>query len=175
MNETRRFVKAKDNETTDNGIRFITFAASKNMVISSTFFRRKEIHKATWVHTDGVTMHQIDHIAIDKRHASSILDVRTMRGAEVGSDHFLVRAKFRAKISHRSLRTPNTSKRHHIEALKQPEMAPQYQQKVEEALLQIDTTSISAEEHWNQVSEAINNTATQVLGERPTQEQETLV
>ena len=166
-NETRRFVKAKDNETTDNGIRFITFAASKNMVISSTFFRRKEIHKATWVYTDGVTMRQIDHIAIDKRHVSIILDVRTMRGAEVGSDHFLVRAKFRPKISHRSLRTPNTSKRHHIEALKQPEMASQYQQKVEEALLQIDTTSISAEEHWNQVSEAINNTATQVLGKAP--------
>ncbi|WP_333765083.1 endonuclease/exonuclease/phosphatase family protein, partial [Streptomyces sp. IBSBF 2390] len=96
--ETRRFVKAEDNQTTDNGIRFISFAASKNMVISSTFFRHKQIHKATYIAPDGVTMAQLDHVAIDRRHATSILDVRSMRGA-IGSDHFLVRARFRARIS----------------------------------------------------------------------------
>ena len=69
------------------GIRFISFAASKNMIISSTFFRRKEIHKATYVGTDGVTMAHLDHIPIDKRRASSILSVRSLRGSEP-ADHF---------------------------------------------------------------------------------------
>lgn len=41
------------------------------------------------------------HRAIDTRPASSSLDVRYMRGADVGSDHFLVRVKFRANGSSR--------------------------------------------------------------------------
>ena len=165
--ETRRFLKASDIESTDNGIRFISFAASKNMIISSTFFRRKEIHKATWIAPDGVSMTQIDHVAIDKRHASSILDVRTMRGAEIGSDHFLVRVKFRAKISSKSAITSKASKKHHIEALKQPAIAQEYVNKLNEQLDELDVTSMSAEQHWNQVSEAMNNAASSVLGKRP--------
>ena len=165
--ETRRFVKAADNLTTDNGIRFISFAASKNMIISSTIFRRKEIYKATWIAPDGVSMTQIDHIAIDKRHASSILDVKSMRGAEIGSDHLLVRAKFRAKISMQSKRTTVTSKKHHIEALQQPMIAQEYKNRLDEKLGQLDSTSMSVEEHWRQVSEAINTTASQVLGKVP--------
>ena len=36
---------------------------------------------------------------IDGRHASSVLDVRTFRGPNVYSDHYLVAAKFRLRIS----------------------------------------------------------------------------
>ena len=165
--ETRRFHKAKDIVTTDNGIRFISFAASRNMIVSSTFFRRKEIYKATWVHPDGVSMTQVDHIAIDKRHASNILDVRSMRGAEIGSDHFLVRAKFRARISSKSIRSTNASNKHHIDALKTPAIAQEYMNKLGETLDQLNPTSMSAEEHWNHVSDAMNNTAVQVLGKKP--------
>ena len=163
MKKTRRYVKAEDNKTTDNGIRFISFAASRNMIISSTFFRRKEIHKATYVGTDGVSMAQLDHIAIDKRHASSILGVRSMRGA-AGSDHFLVRARLRAKISNECTRRPKTSKRHRIEALKIPSIAKEYEEKLGDHLDQLNTTDLSAEEHWNQFSGAITNVATEVLG-----------
>ncbi|MGI4816809.1 MAG: reverse transcriptase domain-containing protein [Janthinobacterium lividum] len=165
--KTRRFVKAEDCVTTDNGIRFISFAASRNMVISSTFFRRKEIHKATWTAPDGVTMTQIDHIAIDKRHASSILDVRSMRGAEIGSDHFLVKTKFRARISTKNQGKTTTSNRHHINALKQPSIAQEYATSLDNELMKIDTTTMSIEEHWNQVSEAITNTASRILGKAP--------
>ena len=162
--KTRRYVKAEDVVTTDNGIRFIAFAASKNMIISSTFFRRKEIYKATFMDTDNIRMKQIDHIAIEKRHASSILSVRTMRGAEIGSDHFLVRAKMRARISLQSARRPATSKKHCIEALRRPSIAEKYKSNLSEQLSHIDPVSLTAEEHWNHLSGAINNAAEQVLG-----------
>ena len=87
-------------------------------------------------------MTQIDHIAIDKRHASSILDVRSMRGGKTGFDHFLVRAKFLAKISSKSAITTNPSKTHHIEALKEPEIAREYRKKLSEQLDRLDTTSM---------------------------------
>ena len=41
---------------------------------------------------------KIDHIVIEGRHASSILDVRTIRSANMVSDHFLVAAKVRTHL-----------------------------------------------------------------------------
>ena len=61
--------------TNNNGQRLVDFASAKNMVISSTCFPHKEIDKQTWRSPDGKTNNQIDHILIDKRNASSILDL----------------------------------------------------------------------------------------------------
>ena len=48
---------------------------------------------------DGGTDNQIDHMAFSKRWRSSLQDVRVMRGADVGSDHHLLVAKVRLKIT----------------------------------------------------------------------------
>ena len=53
------------------------------------------------------TSNQIDHIVIDERHASSVLDVRTFTGPSIDSDHYLVAAKFRLRI--RASRTARSS------------------------------------------------------------------
>ena len=79
--------------STNNGIRLIDIAASRNMVVVSTRFRHHDIHKATWCSTDQFTGKQIDHVVIDRRHLSSVLDVRTFRGVTIDSDHYLVAAK----------------------------------------------------------------------------------
>ncbi|KAJ9589104.1 hypothetical protein L9F63_017608 [Diploptera punctata] len=52
----------------DNGIRLINFASSRSMVIASTVFLHKDIHKRTWKSPDGKTFNQIDHVVIDTRH-----------------------------------------------------------------------------------------------------------
>src|SRR6201990_3259786 len=70
----------------DNGTRVIDFAVSRNMVLSSTYFQHKNIHKATWVSPDGQTKNQIDHVLIDARHCSNVLDVKSCRGPNVDSD-----------------------------------------------------------------------------------------
>jgi hypothetical protein len=91
--------ESKQNVSNDNGVRVVNFAASKNLIVKSTTFPRRDIHKHTWTSPDGVTHNQTDHVLIDKRRHSNTLDVRSFRGADCDSDHELVVAKLRERIS----------------------------------------------------------------------------
>lgn len=44
-------------------------------------------------------MNQIDHVLVEKRFVSDILDMRNFREVDCDTDHYLVKAKFRCKIS----------------------------------------------------------------------------
>jgi endonuclease/exonuclease/phosphatase family metal-dependent hydrolase len=77
-------------DSNDNGIRLVNFAASKNLVVKSTMFPHRNIHKYTWTSPYDKTHNQIDHVLIDRRWHSSVLDVRSFRGAECDTDHYLV-------------------------------------------------------------------------------------
>jgi hypothetical protein len=83
----------------DNGVRVVNFAISKNLIVKSITFPHRDIHKHTWTSSDGVIHNQIDHVLIDKRRHSNILDVRYFRGADCDTDHYLVLAKLRERIS----------------------------------------------------------------------------
>jgi exonuclease III len=48
----------------DNGVRVVNFATSKNLIVKSTMFSHRNIHKHTWTSPDGNTHNQIDHILI---------------------------------------------------------------------------------------------------------------
>ena len=67
--------------------------------MSSTSFQHRRIHKGTWKVLGQDICNQIDHILINKRRASMITDVRTLRGPNYDSDHYLVRTKIRQRIS----------------------------------------------------------------------------
>jgi hypothetical protein len=62
--------------TNNNGHKLVDFAEAKNIVVSSTCFPHKQIHKQTWRSPDGKTNNQTGHILIDKRNTSSMLDVK---------------------------------------------------------------------------------------------------
>ena len=48
---------------------------------------------------DGITHNQIDHVLVDKRRQSSIIDVRSLRGADCYTDHYIVVATIRERLS----------------------------------------------------------------------------
>jgi hypothetical protein len=66
----------------DSGVRIVNFATSKNLVVKSTMFPHHRIHKCIWNCSEGNTHNQIDHVMIDRRRHSSILDVLSFRGAD---------------------------------------------------------------------------------------------
>ncbi|XP_071652502.1 craniofacial development protein 2-like [Temnothorax longispinosus] len=86
-------------ETSPNGLRLCQLAESTALRIMSTSFSHKDIHKGTWRAPDGRTTNQIDHVLVNRRRRSSILDVRVCRHANCDSDHYLVKVKVRQKIS----------------------------------------------------------------------------
>ncbi|XP_054091892.1 craniofacial development protein 2-like [Zeugodacus cucurbitae] len=103
-------------ETSPNGLRLIDFAGARNMVVCSTGFQHKKIHQATWLSPDRNTRNQIDHVVIDGRHVSCVLDVRTLRGPNIDSDHYLVAAKIRTRlcVEKRTLHTIETNKKYDV-------------------------------------------------------------
>jgi hypothetical protein len=83
----------------DNGVRVVNFATLKNLIVKRMSFPHCDIHKHTWTSPDGVTHNQIYHVLIDKRQHSNILDVQSFRGADCDTDHCLVVAKLKERIS----------------------------------------------------------------------------
>jgi hypothetical protein len=88
--------------TNSNGEWACEYAIANNMKIVSTYYQRKRIHLGTWTSPDGNTVNQIDHVMVDAKRKGVVEDVRTMRGPNCDSDHFLVKVKIRQKL----IRTP---------------------------------------------------------------------
>jgi hypothetical protein len=63
-------------ETNRNGELLCEFAYAYNMVVMSTNFQHKRIHKITWLSPDQNTASQIDHILINENKKRVIEDVK---------------------------------------------------------------------------------------------------
>lgn len=145
-------------DSNDNGFRLIDFAASNNMVVSSTCFPHKNIHKVTWCSPNGQTENQIDHVLINRRHASDILDVRSCRGADCDTDHYLVRIKYKQRISlvkmQRGVRQEKFDSRKLVE---DNDARKQYESKIREKLIETrnsEQTEETGEEDANDIIES---------------------
>jgi len=86
-------------DSNDNGVRLVNFATSKNLVIKSMMFPHRNIHKYTRTSPDGKTHIKIDHVLIDRRWHSSVLDVRSFMGSDCDTDHYLVIQKVRERLA----------------------------------------------------------------------------
>ncbi|CAI2724104.1 unnamed protein product [Schistosoma spindalis] len=85
-------------ERNENGERFANLCVFNKLIISSTIFPHKRIHKTTWTSPDHTTQNQIDHICINKKFRRTMEDVRTKRGADIASDHHLLVTKMKLKL-----------------------------------------------------------------------------
>jgi hypothetical protein len=94
-----------------NEDRLTNFVTFKNPIVKRTMFQYRNIYKYTWTSPDGKTYNQINHILIDRRRHSNILDVRSFRAADCDTDHYLVMEKVRKRLAVNKQR----SHRFHIE------------------------------------------------------------
>ena len=79
------------------GQRLIDFC-QENALIANTLFQQHKRRLYTWTSPDGQHRNQIDYILCSQRWRSSIKSAKTRQGADYGSDHELLIAKFRLKL-----------------------------------------------------------------------------
>ena len=77
--------------------RLIEFCQENALVIANTLFQLHERRLYTWISPDGQHRNQTDYILCSQRWRSSIQSAKTRPGADCGSDHKLLIAKFRLK------------------------------------------------------------------------------
>ena len=68
------------------------------LVIANTLFQQHKRRLYTWTSPDGQHRNQIDYILGSQRWRSSIQAAKIRPGADCGSDHELLIAKFRMKL-----------------------------------------------------------------------------
>ena len=78
--------------------RLIEFCQENALVIANTFFQQHKRRLYTWTSPDDQYQNQIDYILCSQRWKSSIQSAKTRLGADCGSDHELLIAKFRLKL-----------------------------------------------------------------------------
>ena len=103
------------------------------MIIGSTMFQHKKIHKSTWTAPNRASESQIDHIVIDARHMLDLLDVR----GNVDSDHYLVIARLRARISNVKKLRGDRIRKFCTSKLREENMTNMYVKRLEESQKQL--------------------------------------
>ncbi|PNF24941.1 hypothetical protein B7P43_G09156 [Cryptotermes secundus] len=151
--------------TNHNGIKLIDFAESRTLIISSTYFpHKKNIHKRTWAAPDGVTFNQIDHVLIEKRFVTNILDVRTLRGANCDSDHYLVQVKYRCKISCQRYKQYEKCKKFNTDKITESDKREAFQNKIKEINDNRANKEVMVEGIWVDFKTAVITEAEKTLG-----------
>ena len=78
--------------------RLTEFCQENALVIANTLFQKHKRRLYAWTSPDGQYRNQIAYILCGQRWISFIQSAKTRRGADYGSDHELLMAKFRLKL-----------------------------------------------------------------------------
>ena len=92
---TGKFVLEVQNKA---GQRLIEFCQENALVTANTLFLQHKRRFYTWTSPDSQHRNMIDYILCSQRWRSSIQSAKTRPGADSGSDHELLIAKFRLKL-----------------------------------------------------------------------------
>ena len=153
----------------ENGRRLLQFCNEYNLWISNTWFPHKRIHKYTWECRGRGLRSLIDYFLVGKEARKQVMDVKAVRGAEIGSDLYLVLMKIKLKAR----RVKNSSQvrgrqKIKIRNLKDDRVRREYQAVIaelyEEARAGGCASGKDVELAWKELKEGIVGAATKVCG-----------
>jgi hypothetical protein len=130
-------------------------------------FPHRNIHKYTRTSPDGKTHNQIDHVLIGRRWHSSVPDVRSFRGADCDTDHYLVTANVRERLAVSKKAAQRFDRqRFNLRKLKEPEVREQYQIEFTNryAVLENLNDDEDVNRTWENIKENIQTSAKESLG-----------
>ena len=142
-----------------------------DLIVTNTMFKQEDAHKTTWTHPRSRHVHIIDLIITRCRDKMDICSTRTMRGANCGRDHQILRSRviFSIRKKHNQIGAMkpvklNTSK------LRNTSRAESLVQEIDNALAQ---SSEDNETHcWTSFQQVVYDTAKASLGKHEKKHQD---
>ena len=87
-----------------NGELLMVLCTEFDLIVTNTMFKQKDTHKITWTHPRSRHGHMIDFIITRCRDKMGICSTRTMRGANCGTDHQMLRSRVIFSIRKNTIR-----------------------------------------------------------------------
>ena len=153
----------------ENGKHVSQFSKEHNLLISSTWFPHKRIHTYTWECRGRGLKSIIDYFLIGKEARKQIVDVKVVRGAEIGSTHYIVLLKVKLRrqkwkrTAVRGMRQPIR-----IGRLNEDKVRRKYQEaireKFKEARVNGCLSGNDVEKAWSELKEGLVEASSSVCG-----------
>ena len=158
----------------DRGDRLVQFCQDNSLAVMNTLFKLPKRRLYTWKspadQLGHVVRNQIDYILVRKRFKNALKSVKTMPGADVGSDHNLLLAEIRLDLKRQIPRSLRRS--YDVNLLKDPVLKERLVTHLEENLapqatapadLQETAEDTSVEHQWNCFKDKISGIRDQSL------------
>ena len=125
-------------------------------MITNILFQQHKRQLCTWTSPDGQYRNQIDYILCSQRWRSSIQSAKTRLGADCGSDHKLLIAKFSLKLK----KVGKTSRPFRYDLNQIPY---DYTVEVKNRFKGLDLISRAPDEQWTKVCDIVQETGIKTI------------
>lgn len=159
----------------DNGIRLIDLCTQNELKITNGFYKHKWIHKYTWEQQTRQIKSIIDYLIMKQRTTIQVHDVRVQRGANCGSDHYLLRGKLyipgwkthqgNRDIQEETKEEPGGYPKYNLDSLLHESTKYLYQRRLDEYLTSSEDETFEVK--YKNMVESIHKAAREAIGEKP--------
>lgn len=146
------------------------FCVENELMIGNTWFRKKRIHKYTWVRDNGADKALMDFVIVKQRMKIDLIDVNVYRGAAEGtnSDHFLVVAKWKLPEKYMGARKLEINERKvlNVRKLEEETVRNFYCESLRERYEKLEERVESCEKEWEVFKNAVYECTERACGSR---------
>jgi exonuclease III len=163
--------KFGDKRVNENGECLLNICVEMKLVVTNTWFEHRRIHLYTWKGRLGSEeiRSMIDFVIVDGRLKPKVMDTRTYRGPNIGTDHCLVLCRFRGLCRgwrHRDGVSTTELERVKVERLSELDVKEKFQRRLYENLDNSMNGMVEDDlnELWNVLKKNVVECAKEVCG-----------